>query len=492
MSSQIEQSLNACKSLEQAWNAVIGQGLRSGIIFVVSEHVNGSIAFTDGNIVFARIDETGLQGEHAFKQLAGITGARFAYIPPSPLNAPVNQRTEPQAAADTDDPWAAYAPPLPVRKPAGATENEFREFLANTGALTNTDDSLPEQKKKLLEMARQFSDEEAFQHVAYPDLHSTQGLSERQQQVIQALVRTADVQAFSAHTGALDDARLALNEEQIWMLGEVLLSRSTDDQKREFVEIDSRMRSESEHLGRAFSEPEMPPPPEGQTSPKGLSTPAFASDFKRSDIIDLDNEKAKQSGFGALTSSDDAGVVRRSRLRVARYKKFLAPAVMASLCLALFTVPAVLRGPSQMSDDDELWQQQTDQMMDEELQAEAEQRREQKPVAAQPASQAVLPQPQTPAPSASAGESAQSEPAQSPLVASTSQTITVDANDQDALEKALAANPQSLQLRIALVRLYKAKKDFKRARQLAVLGFNLPNATSEERNELWRLFKECQ
>jgi hypothetical protein len=537
MTENIQQSLNACRKLEEAWNVLMRLRVYSGRILLASEQFNGSITFRDGKIIASYVAETGLTGEAAFNQLVLAQDARCIYqadpdaglktpskvaanspnrtaspaptaappvtaaAPPAPNAHPASApNAHPASAPNVTPTPAPNAPPAPgaelpgsqtmpgqtipelrpVELTAGSsTEEERREFLSDTGLL-QTDEGLPDERKKILAVAGQFVDDEAFAQVAFPDLQSMQSLSEQQQEAMQALVALADKHQFARQTGALEDSSLTINDEQLWMLGEVLLSRSSDTQRQEFVQMDARLVAQQDEHLRPFTEPPLAQPSEQAEAPLSRMIPSYATDFGRSDAMVTDEFKAKQTNFlkRSITSFDNIAAVARRPTPV--NKAFIGPSLVAGVCVALFTVPALLRNSAESTLEPELAQQTAEFIVDEEMESSVPRRH------AQPF--------ELPAGTlnSSAPESKGEQSGLNPEVAPVPQAGRTGDALIDSLEKQLAQNSLSIESRIELIRLYKARKDLKRARELAVLGFKLPTATAEERQKLWQLFKECQ
>lgn len=61
----------------------------------------------------------------------------------------------------------------------------------------------------------------------------------------------------------------------------------------------------------------------------------------------------------------------------------------------------------------------------------------------------------------------------------------------DGLEAQLAADPGSDSIRIALIKQLIAHKQFGRARELAIIGFQSPSTSPQMKAQFWALFKQC-
>jgi hypothetical protein len=62
----------------------------------------------------------------------------------------------------------------------------------------------------------------------------------------------------------------------------------------------------------------------------------------------------------------------------------------------------------------------------------------------------------------------------------------------ESLELALAENSMLTDMRIELIKIYRDRKKFKRARDLASSGFRGPGCNFKQREELWKLYVECK
>ena len=482
MSSELEYRFSTCNTLEDAWKMALGLNLRSGMIKVSSNTLNGGIAFLDGKIVAACVDETGDKGQSAFNTLASLKQLSCEYLA---LNDEQGQKPSSFAkdvAADHATAPVSANTVTELFQQMVASDNR-REFFNDDGTFKDADRALSQEQLKLLEVVRELSDAEAFHEQSQPDLDSTVSLSEKQAKAVKALAASADPEGFSQYTGELDNKELVVTDEQLWMLGEILGERSPQEHKSEFAQESQQLKTTGHEHFRDFVPVAQAPAEDAMPAALELTRAGFPSDFHTGDPTAVKGTKTKDVSEWIPGQSDGMSMVVPAKLQQHRYARLVAPAMVAIVCVSLFAILATVRNLDNFTVSPEIGKEQTHRLVDEQFRLESPLRA--RPVPAQPKA-AAAPN-QSPPPNTTAD----SHDTESLFEAKLAQNKGQADKAAQILEDALTANPLSCAMRIQLIKLYKAKGQLRRARELAILGFKLAS-TPADRKALWDLFIECQ
>jgi hypothetical protein len=409
----------------------------------------------------------------------GTPTGSYPVVPsPAPEIAPGEQRP---------DPLAERRSRIPITAPVAsalfghfvAAEN-LQEFLAEEGHLGDRP-TLNEAQLRLLEIVRELTDPELFEEKSEVDLDDATSLTTNQKQDLTIFAGVTNPLEFVRHTGQLDNQGLQITEDQMLELGQALAARSLGQQKEEFGEQTGKLADTGETVLKEFVEhraPDTVPASDGQ--PSILGNAGFATDYKDLTSMHVDEVDAKYEaqGFKAHAAEEET-----EETKDVHYSKYAAPAAVAVLCILAFTLPALIHVSTPAVAEPEVAAEQTKILINDEIRAQSP--RNQRPSAAPFAAPSA---PGSASPAAAANDPSISDPLSEAAAAK------YDGNYEKAiaiLEEALSANPQAVDARIELIRLYKKQKNLKRARALAVIGFRAAGNTPKQRDALWDLFMEC-
>ena len=362
-----------------------------------------------------------------------------------------------------------------------AAEN-LQDFLDADGKLADAP-TLNKNQLKMLDIVRELSDPELFEEQAEIDLKDSRSLTEEQKKHLKAVEGLINRAEFEQETGELKFEGLEISDEMLMVLGQALASRSRAQQKAEFQEANEELEETDETVLKDFVEPVAGPLPVIDQGPRGLSDLVLPEDFQGIQKIEVDLDTAKLNPVEALAHQE---TYKRAAKAIVDHWKFLAPAAVALLCVLAYTIPALMRGTTAAAIDKKVVLDQTRILVNDDIRSESPRHKVQQSM-----------------PKGSVGPIS--------IASNTAATqVSEDTSDQDAindaraaiaegdtnkavaiLEEALSSNPSAVDTRLELIRVYQSKKQLKRARYLAVVGFRAPGNNPSQRMELWKLYMEC-
>jgi hypothetical protein len=500
MSYQLNQKLQSCKSLDDALELIESSG-QTGTLEVASPQARGFVMFVRGGISAAFIEKTGEQGSRALallrecqSQIFGFTAAETsAARSGEPAASAVSPGSESASAAAvqggarppatgsasgiaTVEPPSASAPDVPAARLNSSSGAEPSAFVPDGDPAEAT---WVEPEPTLIEGAPQQtqSQVEAIAAISAqpgpsqpPTVDPTQ-LTEEQRILMSILSSVKDPMSFHEETSGLDlNSNESLTAEQRRMLEFYADGKAIPAAEQTFLQNIPTPVVPFERSTRAPLRPAKDEIAAAQT---------IASDYQRLDEVHYDALSAaptpeKQPVKPLVDTSNKID-----------WSKLIGPAVVALMAVGMFTVPAVIRQSASEGDASELSRQQTEMLVREELRNES-----------LTVSKHQRPSSLPPGQNGPAGGGGDSDTSNDPASAVRQARSANDAGRSDKaiqiLEATLEANGDATEARIELIKLYKAKRNLKRARELAVIGFRSGNTTPEQHNLFWQLFKECQ